>query len=230
MASECELSMLAAKITELGGIAEQVLADAIEALTRGIPDQIRDQIGRSTKIHPLKRSVEDLAVSAIAISHPTGLDLREYVAAIRICTDLECIGKFSEGISRRALIISKEDQPAFARSGLRQMGELAASLLSSVLAAYVNRDAEAARSVWLKDAVLDDLEGSVCRDLLAFMVEDLRNISTCAHLLLCAKSLERIGDHATNIAEAVFNLATGQTLPLNRPKGASCGMARMSQP
>src|SRR3984893_15203751 len=101
--------------------------------------------------------------------------------------------------------------------GLRSMHESAAILLKDVLDAYAQRDA--ARAVWTHDADLDALEDSVFRDLLTFMMEDPRNISFCTHLLFVSKNIERIGDHATNIAETVVYVVTGETLPMDRPKG-----------
>ena len=101
------------------------------------------------------------------------------------------------------------------------MHDSAAILLKDVLDAYSQRDAERAREVWVYDADLDSLEDSVFRDLLTFMMEDPRNISFCAHLLFCSKNIERIGDHATNIAETVVYLVTGETMPSDRPKGRS---------
>jgi phosphate transport system protein len=105
--------------------------------------------------------------------------------------------------------------------GLRSMHDSAAMLLKDVLDAYALRDAERARGVWTHDAELDALEDSVFRDLLTFMMEDPRNISFCAHLLFVSKNIERIGDHATNIAETVVYVVTGETLPIDRPKGGA---------
>ena len=105
--------------------------------------------------------------------------------------------------------------------GLRSMHEYAAMQLKDVLDAYAQRDVERARAVWTRDAELDALEDSVFRDLLTFMMEDPRSITFCTHLLFCSKNIERIGDHATNIAETVIYLVTGETLPVDRPKGAA---------
>jgi len=103
--------------------------------------------------------------------------------------------------------------------GLKHMNDVATELMKDVLDAYAQRDIERAQAVWERDAELDALEDSVFRDLLTHMMEDPRNISFCAHLLFCSKNIERIGDHATNIAETVFYLVTGGTLPSDRPKG-----------
>ena len=102
---------------------------------------------------------------------------------------------------------------------LFRSSDIAAHQLKDVLDAYAQRDVERAQSVWSRDGELDSLEDSVFRDLLTFMMEDPRNISFCTHLLFCSKNIERVGDHATNIAETVVYLVTGETLPIERPKG-----------
>ena len=147
------------------------------------------------------------------------VDLREIVAAIRVSGDLERIGDLAKSIAKRTLKISAEPRIPRAIIGLKSMHETAAMLLKDVLDAYAQRDPERAHSVWTNDVELDALEDSVFRDLLTFMMEDPRNISFCTHLLFCSKNFERIGDHATNIAETVVYLVTGEALPMDRPKG-----------
>ena len=146
------------------------------------------------------------------------VDLREIVAAIRVSGDLERVGDLAKNIAKRAVKIATEPRVPRAVIGLKHMNELAANQLKDVLDAYAARDVERAQAVWTRDAELDALEDSIFRDLLTFMMEDPRNISFCTHLLFCSKNIERVGDHATNIAETVFYLATGDTLPLDRPK------------
>jgi phosphate transport system protein len=117
------------------------------------------------------------------------------------------------------VLIGAEARLPRALVGLKHMNEWAAELMKDVLDAYAQRNVELAQAVWTRDAELDALEDSVFRDLLTHMMEDPRNISFCAHLLFCSKNIERIGDHATNIAETVYYLVTGDTLPSDRPKG-----------
>ena len=133
---------------------------------------------------------------------------------------LERVGDLAKNIAKRSIRIGGEPRSPREIVGLRHMNEVAAELLKDVLDAYAQRDTERARAVWERDAELDALEDSVFRDLLTHMMEDPRNISYCAHLLFCSKNVERIGDHATNIAETVNYLVTGQPLPGERPKGA----------
>ena len=136
-------------------------------------------------------------------------------------SDLERVGDLAKNIGRRVMKLAAEQRRPRATVGIRRMGEIAAMHLKDVLDAYVQQDVEKAKSVWLTDTELDALEDSVFRDLLTFMMEDPRNISFCTHLLFCAKNIERVGDHATNIAETVYYLITGGTLPVDRPKGSS---------
>ena len=206
-------------IAEMGGIAEKMLADSIEALIALDADLGRATIATDPRLDMLQREVEETAVLTIAKRQPVGVDLREIVAAIRISGDLERVGDLAKNIAKRAVLLSAEQRLPRAMIGLRHMGELAAVHLNDVLDAYAQRDIERARSVWIRDAEIDALEDSVFRDLLTFMMEDPRNISMCTHLLFCSKNIERVGDHATNIAETVYYIVTGENLPVERPKG-----------
>jgi phosphate transport system protein len=135
--------------------------------------------------------------------------------------DLERVGDLAKNIAKRTLKLAVEPRIPRAAIGLKHMGETAQLQLKNVLDAYASRDIEKAREVWERDAELDAMEDSVFRDLLTYMMEDPRNISFCTHLLFCSKNLERAGDHATNIAETVYYLVTGTSLPIDRPKGGS---------
>ena len=161
----------------------------------------------------------------IARRQPMAIDLRDIVAAIRISADLERVGDLAKNIAKRAIVVASEARVPRAIVGLKSMHESAALSLKDVLDAYAHRDAERARAVWTQDAELDALEDSVFRDLLTFMMEDPRNISFCTHLLFCAKNVERIGDHTTNIAETIHYLATGETFPGERPKADEASFA-----
>jgi len=138
---------------------------------------------------------------------------------IRVAGDLERVGDLAKNIAKRSVKIGAEMRPPGAIVGLKHMNEVATELLKDVLDAFAQRDEELAREVWERDADLDALDDAVFRDLLTYMMEDARNISLCAHLLFCSKNIERIGDHATNIAETVVYLVTGATLPVDRPHG-----------
>ncbi len=214
-----ELETLGRKIAEMGGIAEKMLSDSIDALIG-----LDEALGRATaavdpRLDALQREVEEAAVQIIAKRQPMAIDLREIIGAIRISADLERVGDLAKNVARRAVKLAGERRLPRAMVGLRHMGEVACLHLKEVLDAYSKRDIEAAREVWLRDRELDDLNDSVFRDLLTFMMEDPRNIGFCTHLLFCSKNIERAGDHATNIAETVHYVVTGGTLPVERPKG-----------
>jgi phosphate transport system protein len=214
-----ELEVLGRKIAEMGGIAEKMASDAMEALANFDLDLAEKTVASDPRLDLLQRDIEEQAILTIARRQPMAVDLREIVAAIRVSGDLERVGDLAKNIAKRTLKIAAEPRIPRAIVGLKTMHEHAAMLLKDVLDAYAQRDAERARSVWTRDMQLDALEDSVFRDLLTFMMEDPRNISFCAHLLFCSKNIERIGDHSTNIAETVVYLVTGEPLPMDRPKG-----------
>jgi phosphate transport system protein len=216
-----ELESLGRKIAEMGGIAEKMLSDAMDALTGFDTALAQETINTDLRLDFLQREIEEEAVLTIARRQPMAIDLREIIGTIRISGDLERVGDLGKSIAKRALKIRSELLIPRCTVGLKSMHDSAAMLLKEVLDAYALRDAQRARSVWTHDAELDALEDSVFRDLLTFMMEDARNISFCAHLLFVSKNIERIGDHATNIAETVVYVVTGETLPMDRPKGRS---------
>jgi phosphate transport system protein len=216
-----ELEELGQKIAEMGGIAEKMLSDAMDALADCDTRLAQATIDRDPRLDMLQREIEEKAILAIARRQPVAVDLREIIATIRISGDLERVGDLAKNIAKRAIRIANDVRIPRAIIGLRSMHDTAAILLKDVLDAYAQRDPERARKVWQFDSDLDSLEDSVFRDLLTFMMEDARNISFCTHLLFCSKNLERIGDHATNISETVVYLVTGETLPMDRPKGRS---------
>src|SRR5262249_32822013 len=165
----------------------------------------------------LQREIEDLAVRAIARRQPVAIDLRELIGVIRVAGDLERVGDLAKNIAKRTVKIGAEMKAPGAIGGLKHMNEVAIELLKDVLDAFAQRDEERAREVWERDVDLDALDDALFRDLLAYMMENPRNISLCAHLLFCSKNIERIGDHATNIAETVVYLVSGATMPADRP-------------
>ena len=215
-----ELESLERRIAEMGGIAEKMVIDAMDALANSDALLAQAVIHTDERLDALQREIEDGAILTIARRQPMAVDLREIVGAIRVAGDLERVGDLAKNIAKRSIRIGGEPRSPREIVGLRHMNEVAAELLKDVLDAYAQRDTERARAVWERDAELDALEDSVFRDLLTHMMEDPRNISYCAHLLFCSKNVERIGDHATNIAETVNYLVTGQPLPGERPKGA----------
>ncbi|MDP2355981.1 MAG: phosphate signaling complex protein PhoU [Beijerinckiaceae bacterium] len=218
-AYDAELDLIGAKIAEMGGIAEKMLVDAMDALGRLDIDLAQRVLMSDPRLDALQREIEDQVVRTIIRRQPMAIDLRELMASIHIAGDLERTGDLAKNIAKRAIKVADDPRVMRAVVGLKHMAEVAAMQLKDVLDAYAQRDIERAKAVWTRDADLDALEDSIFRDLLTFMMEDPRNISFCTHLLFCAKNLERVGDHATNIAEKVNFMVTGQSLPMNRPKG-----------
>jgi len=218
-AYDAELDLIGAKIAEMGGIAEKMLSDAMDALASLDVALAQKVLGSDPRLDGLQREIEDQAVRTIARRQPMAVDLRELVASIHIAGDLERVGDLAKNIAKRAIKVADDARVPRAIVGLKHMAEVASLQLKEVLDAYAQRDIERAKAVWSRDAELDALEDAVFRDLLTFMMEDPRNISFCAHLLFCGKNLERVGDHATNIAENVHFMVSGAPLPVNRPKG-----------
>ncbi len=218
-AYDVELETLGRNIAEMGGIAEYMVSRAVDSLDAFDADLAGKVVTTDPRLDALQREVEERAIMMLARRQPLAVDLREVVVAIRISSDLERIGDLASSIAKRSALIADEARLPRAIIGLRHMGETASLQLKDVLDAYAQRDVIRAKSVWQRDADLDALEDVVFRDLLTTMMEEPRNITFCAHLLFCSKNLERIGDHATNIAEDVHYLVTGESLPSDRPKG-----------
>ena len=216
---EEELSLLNNKIVKMGGLAEKVLGQSFEALDRRDPDLATATISEDEEIDQLQREIEEQAVVMIARRQPMAYDLRQIMAALRISADLERIGDFGKNIAKRAVAVVTEQQPKQLMLGLKHMGELSLNQLKEVLDAFIERDAERALSVWYKDEEIDAMYNSLFRELLTYMMEDPRNIGLCTHLLFGAKNIERVGDHATNIAETVYYLVHGRPITDQRPKG-----------
>jgi phosphate transport system protein len=214
-----ELDMLGRQIAEMGGIAEKMLIDAMDALANTDITLAHQVVATDQRLDALQHEIEEQAILTIARRQPMAIDLREIIGAIRVAGNLERVGDLAKNIAKRSVKIGLEARVPRAIIGLKHMNDFATELMKDVLDAYAQRDVERARAVWERDMELDALEESVFRDLLTHMMEDPRNISLCAHLLFCSKNIERIGDHATNIAETVFYLVTGSTLPGERPKG-----------
>jgi phosphate transport system protein len=220
-AYDAELAKLRHKIAEMGGIAEKMLSDSIDALVTLDRSSAQSVIEADPRLDNLQRDIEREAILLIARRQPMAVDLREIMASMRIAVELERVGDLAKSISRRTIRLSSEQRLTRATIGIRHMGQIASLHLHEVLDAYVQLDLEKAKRVWQTDTDLDALDDSVFRDLLTFMMEDPRSISFCTHLLFCAKNIERVGDHATNIAETIYYLITGDSLPVSRPKGGS---------
>jgi len=215
-----ELEQLSTNVSKMGGLAEAQLQSAIDAITRRDMALADRTVSQDQQLDDLEILIEENAVELIALRQPMALDLREAMTAIKIAADLERIGDLAKNISKRSLVIFQDyETPNRLVQGLSRMGKLALGQLKLVLDAYTNRDVEMANKVWLSDEEIDEMYNSVFRELLTYMMEDPRTIGMCTHLLFVAKNIERIGDHATNIAETVSYLVTGDRVVGERPKG-----------
>jgi phosphate transport system protein len=213
-----ELNALSQKIAEMGGLAEQNVADAVAALVSRDIDKAQRVISTDERIDKLQHDIEEAAVSLIARRQPMARDLREIMTAIHIANDLERVGDLAKNTAKRVIAIESNFGSQRLVVGVEHMAELGLTQLKEVLDAFASRDLAAARTVWERDNEIDAMYTSLFRELLTYMMEDPRNITFCTHLLFCAKNIERIGDHATNIAENLHYLITGQTMTETRPK------------
>jgi phosphate transport system protein len=213
-----ELDRLGKMIAEMGGLAESQLAAATDSVARRDSDLAARVIEGDEQVDRLERELDNLAIRLLALRQPMARDLREIVAALKIAADLERICDYAANVAKRSIALAQSPpiQPVHA---LPRMAQLALLLVKDVIDAYVGRDADKALLVWNSDEELDAMYSSLFREFLTYMMEDPRNIGPCTHLLFMAKNIERIGDHATNIAENVYYLVHGTPLTEIRPKG-----------
>ncbi len=198
-----------------------MLADATAALMREDGKRAQAVIALDPRLDELQRRIEESALLLLMRRQPVANDLREVMASIRIANDVERIGDLAKNIAKRSLKVQGQMQAARAMTGVEALSRLAQSQLKDVLDAYAEANEGKAVDVWSRDGQIDALENSLFRELLTYMMEDPRSITFCTHLLFCAKNIERLGDHTTNIAETVHYLVTGRNLPGDRPKGDS---------
>ncbi len=193
--------------------------DSVDALIRRDVALGKRVVAADLEVDKLQHLIEERAVLTIARRQPMAVDLREIVSAMRVATDLERIGDLSKNIGKRVSQLDSDFHPLKLIRGLEHMTDLVQSQVKNVLDAYAAHDLPAAMVVWKGDEEVDAICTSLFRELLTYMMEDPRNIGFCIHLMFCAKNIERIGDHATNIAETVFYMIEGQQMLDQRPKG-----------
>ncbi len=214
-----DLQELTRLVAEMGGLAERQIVDSVDALIRRDIGLGKRVAASDAEIDRLQHVIEERAVLTIARRQPMAVDLREIVGAMRVAADLERIGDLSKNIGKRVAQLDSDFHPLKLIRGLEHMTGLVQTQVKAVLDAYAAHDLPAAMAVWKGDEEVDAICTSLFRELLTYMMEDPRNIGFCIHLMFVAKNIERIGDHATNIAETVFYMIEGQQMLDQRPKG-----------
>ena len=212
-----DLASLKSMLSQMGGMAEEQLARSIDALVRRDTKLADAVVLADEKLDALEIAIEEKAVLTIAKRQPMAKDLRNIMVAIRIASDIERIGDLAKNIAKRSHAIY-DNIPQRLTKGLQRLGEMSQVQVKLVLDAFAASDAEKAMEVWRHDEDIDALYNSIFRELLTYMMEDPRMIGACTHLLFAAKNIERIGDHATNIAENIYYLVNGEILKEQRPK------------
>jgi phosphate transport system protein len=216
-----ELDAITAQLARMGGLAEAEVGDSIRAIVRRDTTLAEAVIAGDVKLDTTELEIERRAIRLIALRQPVADDLRRIVAAMKIATNLERCGDLAKNIAKRALVIAESDPVTPLTGSIERMGELVTGRLKEVLDASVSRDVERAVAVWSQDHEVDEHYDAIFRELLTYMMGDPRTITACAHLLFVAKNLERIGDHATNIAEILHYEITGVELTEERPRSGS---------
>ena len=218
-AFDSDLQELTRLVAEMGGLAERMIVDSVDALIRRDVVLGKRVVEADVEIDNLQRVIEERAVLTIARRQPMAVDLREIVGALRLSNDLERVGDLAKNIAKRVVALTGDFHPQKPLRGVQHMAALVLGQLKQVLDAYASRDLAKAMAVWKGDEEVDALCTSLFRELLTYMIEDPRNITFCIHLMFCAKNIERMGDHATNIAETVHYMIEGKPIADERPKG-----------
>jgi phosphate transport system protein len=212
-----DLDRLRALISQMGGLAEHAIRESMRCLVQRDLNSAAKIVEDDKKLDALEIETEKRVVQLIALRAPMAGDLRDVVAALKISSVVERIGDYAKNIAKRIPLL--EDAHNIEPISLMpEMARIATEMVHDVLSAFVERDAEAAVRVVERDRAVDDFYNSIFRALLTFMMENPTNISESTHLLFIAKNIERVGDHATNIAEMVYYAATGEHLA-DRPRG-----------
>lgn len=214
---DSELQQLHADLARLAGLAESQLADALKALVERDDELATQVVAGDDQADRLDQHINDSILRVLALRAPVADDLRAVVTALRVSAELERIADLAANVAKRSLVLSHSADLPPVRAVVR-MGQVVLTLLKRALDAYLTPDAEAAVAVWGQDQEVDDLYSSLFREILTYMMEDPRTITPCTQLMFAAKNLERIGDHATNIAEMTHYLVKGKPLREPRPK------------
>ena len=224
-----ELKRLTGEIQRMGDLALAQLDAAIDAVMSRDSATAMTVAQSDGAIDALEQEVSQDVVRLLALRQPMARDLREILAALRIAADIERIGDYAANVAKRSIVLN-QSAPVQLAYALPRLARLAEGLVRDVLGAYHDNDADRALAAWARDEELDEQYTGLFRELLTYMMEDPRNITPCTHLLFMAKNLERIGDHATNIAENVYFLVHGQQIAQIRRKGDMTASTAVAPP
>ena len=220
-----DLKRLREMIARMGGLAERQVADSADALVRRDTELAAQVVQRDVLLDNMEREIEQFCIRLLALRQPMAQDLRLILACMKISSDLERIGDYARNGAKRAIVVSQQTLTG-SLNGFERMAELVQDNLKGAIDALVENDADKADAVWRNDEPVDGIYNGIFRELLTFMMEDPRNITSATHLLFVAKNMERIGDHATNIAERVRFAVLGEGVPGERPKADTSAIAQ----
>jgi phosphate transport system protein len=223
-----DLVQVQAKISEMGGIVEELLSNALDSVQSRDAALARRVIERDKAVDALEMELEEMVVRVIALRQPVANDLRVVIAAMKIASTLERIGDLSKNIAKRAIPLSSA-RPVKLTTSIARMGKATLVQLSDVLNAHASRDVGQAVQIWNQDYEIDEMYNAIFREVTTYMVEDSRLIGVGAQLMFIAKNLERIGDHTTQISEMVYYIVKGEVLGDDRPKGEPTGIDFMHE-
>ena len=224
-----QLKRLRELVVRMGGLAERQLADAATALVRRDAEMAGSIVGRDSEIDALEREIEAFCIRLLALRQPVAQDLRLIIACLKVAHNLERIGDYARNAAKRTIVLASQPHVG-SMNGFQWLARLVQQNLKDAIDALVNNDAAAAERVWANDAPVDDIYNGIFREMLTHMMEDARNITAATHMMFIAKNFERIGDHATNIAETVHYAVLGDSLPDERPKSDGSAYAVVRPP
>ena len=215
---DIDLHDITLMVAEMGGLVELQITQGLDALATRNSSLARQVIGRDLALDALQAKIEEKGISIIAQRQPLANDLREIISAMHISSDLERLGDLAKNISKRAILISNDTLPKSMISGVEHMTRIVLEQVKMALDSYANRDINEALAVWNGDREIDAMNNALFHETLDYMSHDPQNIAGCMQFLFCVKNLERAGDHATNIAEAIHYIISGHVPAGERPK------------
>jgi phosphate transport system protein len=215
---EEELRSLEATILRMGGLAEGQLSAAIEAFAKRDAELAQRTAAADKLIDQIDHDIAEQTTRLLALRQPMASDLRQVIGALKLAGEIERIGDYAKNIAKHSLVVNRLPAPR-STTLIQRMGVLVQEMIKDVLDAYSGKDPARAIAVWKRDGDVDELYNTQFRAILTYMLEDSRTITACTHLLFIAKNIERIGDHATNMAETIHFVLTGKRLEEERPRG-----------